>query len=681
MLFESATPGSLPEMNQHHANEDARHSGHDDHAAMFKQRFLIVLVLTFPVLLFSPSIQDWFGYSLGDVPGDQLVAPIIGFAIYFYGGWPFLTGAASEAKTWQPGMMMLITLAITVAFGASLASELTDLDLEFWWELSTLITIMLLGHWQEMRALGQARGALSALAELLPDEAERLTGDATETVPVSAIVLGDIVLVRPGARVPIDGTIAQGSADLDESVITGETNPVSKAPGDKVIAGAVVAGSAIRVRVDAVGGDTTLAGIQRMIEAAQNSKSRTQVLADQAAGVLFYVALTAGSVTALTWALLGDEDAAVIRSVGVLVIACPHALGLAIPLVIAISTGLSAKAGILVKDRLALERMRLVDTVLFDKTGTLTRGRHVLTNYAATDGDDKALLLLAAAVEQESEHPLAGAIVIAAREIGVLSEVRDFKAIPGRGVTAKVDGDEVAVGGPAMLRQLQADVPEPLVASSQAWIARGAAVLYVARNSAIIGGLALEDEVRAESRAAVNQLHESGLRIAMITGDARQVANAVAEELAIDEVFAEVLPEDKDKAVAQLQEQGRVVAMVGDGVNDAPALARADVGIAIGAGTDVAIESAGVVLASDDPRSVIGVLRLSKASYQKMLQNLAWAAGYNLFAIPLAAGVLAPVGFVLPPAIGALLMSLSTIIVAANAQLLRRIDLRPAPIT
>ena len=578
----------------------------------------------------------------------------------------------------KPGMMMLISLAITVAFAASVASEVTDLDLEFWWELSTLVTIMLLGHWQEMRALGQARGALAALAELLPDEAERITADGTETVPVSAIELGDVILVRPGARVPIDGTITQGGADLDESVITGESNPVPRSEGAGVVAGALLAGSAIRVRADALGDDTTLAGIQRMIEAAQTSKSHTQVLADQAAAILFYVAIAAGTITAATWSLLGDEEAAVIRSVGVLVIACPHALGLAIPLVIALSTGLSAQAGILVKDRLALERMRLVDTVLFDKTGTLTKGQHVLTDYAATDGDRQGLLRLAGSVEQESEHQLARAIVRAALDSGELAQTDGFKAMAGRGVAARVDGSDVAVGGPAMLRELNVDIPEPLKEPSRSWESRGAAVLYVSRDGAIIGGLALEDEVRPESRIAVGELHEAGLRIAMITGDARQVADAVAEDLGIDEVFAEVLPEDKDKAVAQLQEQGRVVAMVGDGVNDAPALARADVGIAIGAGTDVAIESAGVVLASNDPRAVLSVVRLSRASYRKMLQNLAWAAGYNLFAIPLAAGVLAPVGFVLPPAIGALLMSLSTIIVAANAQLLRRVDLRPA---
>jgi Cu2+-exporting ATPase len=536
---------------------------------------------------------------------------------------------------------------------------------------------MLLGHWQEMKAIGQARGALDALAALLPDEAERVTAQGTETVPLAALRRGDVVLVRPGARVPADGVIVDGQAELDESMITGESRPVGKSVGEKVVAGTVVAGSAIRVRVEAIGEETALAGIQRLVAQAQASRSRAQALADRFAAALFYVAVAAGVVTFVVWALLGDTEEAVTRTVTVLVISCPHALGLAIPLVIALSTAISAKQGILIKDRLALERMRLVDTVLFDKTGTLTLGQHAVTGIAAIEGTDDELLALAAAVEADSEHPLARAIVRAAAEKHVaVPKATAFRAIAGRGVEATVAGASVAVGGPAMLRERRLEAPATLAARTKAWTERGAAVLHVARDGRIVGALALEDQIRPESRPAIAELHDQGARVVMITGDAKPVAKAVAKDLGVDEVFAEVLPEDKEGKVAELQRRGATVAMVGDGVNDAPALARADVGIAIGAGTDVAIESAGVILATSDPRAVVGVGKLSRASYRKMLQNLGWAAGYNVVAIPLAAGVLAPIGFTLPPAVGAVLMSVSTIVVALNAQLLRRLDLR-----
>ncbi|HUH06802.1 MAG TPA: heavy metal translocating P-type ATPase, partial [Egibacteraceae bacterium] len=593
--------------------------------------------------------------------------------------WPFLTGAVQEARDRRPGMMLLIGTAITVAFVASAATSLGWFDLDFWWELAALIVIMLLGHWMEMRAIGQARGALAALAELLPDEAELVTDSGAQTVPISELAVGDVVLVRPGARVPADGEIVEGAAELDESMITGESKPVPRGAGDQVIAATVVADSSIRVRVGAVGDDTALAGIQRLVAEAQASGSRAQALADRAAALLFYVAAGAAVVTFATWALLGQVDTATVRTVTVLVIACPHALGLAIPLVISISTSLSARSGILVKDRLALERMRSVDVVLFDKTGTLTKGEHALTDAVAAEGpDDGPMLAAAAAVEADSEHPLARAIVAAAKERSLdIPTAEGFRSMAGRGVRAAVDGADVAVGGPALLREAQADVPEELREQVSSWEGRGAAVLYVLRDGAVIGALALEDQVRPESHAAVERLHEMGVKVAMITGDARQVAQAVAADLGIDEVFAEVLPEDKDSKVAELQSRGQAVAMVGDGVNDAPALARADVGIAIGAGTDVAIESAGIVLASDDPRSVVSVIRLSKASYRKMQQNLVWATGYNIVAIPLAAGALAWAGIVLPPALGAVLMSVSTVVVALNAQLLRGVDLKP----
>jgi len=575
-------------------------------------------------------------------------------------------------------MMLLISMGLLVAFGASVATEFGWIDVDLWFELATLVTIMLLGHWLEMRAIGQAHGALAALAELLPDDAERVTGDGVETVPLHELNVGEFVLVRPGARVPADGVIVDGEAELDESMITGESRPVAKGLGERVVAGTVSTDSAIRVRVDAVGADTALAGIQRLVEEAQTSRSRAQALADRFAALLFYVATASGAGTFIVWAALGETDQAVERTVTVLVIACPHALGLAIPLTIAVSTSIAAHAGILVKDRLALERMRTIDAVLFDKTGTLTTGRHAVTGIVADAMIDDELLALAAAVESDSEHPLARAIVNAALERGVdVPRASGFRSIAGRGVEADVDGHRVAVGGPALLRERGRDEAQAIASQTAEWRQRGAAVLHVERDDRIIGALALEDQVRPESRDAVDDLHALGIRVVMITGDARQVADAVAAQLGVDEVFAEVLPEDKDKAVADLQARGLKVAMVGDGVNDAPALARADVGIAIGAGTDVAIESAGVVLASSDPRGVIGVIRLSRSSYRKMIQNLAWGAGYNLIAIPLAAGVLSFAGVTLSPAVGAILMSASTVVVAFNAQLLRRLDLRP----
>ena len=664
-----------------HGEHPSRPSGggHEhDHAEEFRRRFWISLALAVPVIAFSPMIRDWLG--LAEVTGVQeAVAPVFGTILFFYGGRPFLAGAVSELRARQPGMMTLIALAITVAFVASAATVLGLLELEFWWELAALIVIMLLGHWLEMRAVGQARGALQALAELLPDEAERVRDGAVETVPVSALAPGDVVLVRPGGRVPADGEVVDGAADMDESMITGESRPVARGAGDRVVAGTVATDSALRVRVDRVGEDTALAGIQRLVAEAQGSRSRAQALADRAAAALFYVATGAAAVTFVVWTLLGEVGDAITRTVTVLVISCPHALGLAIPLVIAIATSLAARAGVLVRDRLSLERMRRVDTVLFDKTGTLTRGEHVVVGTAAVDGDDGALLALAAAAEAPSEHPLARAIVAAARaRDGRHSPpARTSARCPGAASRRESTGRRWRSAGRRCCASWAAQSPPQLDGPVDGWRARGAAVLHVVRDGQVAGALALEDQVRPESREAVDGLHRRGVRVAMITGDARQVADAVGADLGIDEVFAEVLPQDKDTQVAELQRRGHTVAMVGDGVNDAPALARADVGIAIGAGTDVAIQSAGVVLASSDPRGVLGVIELSRAGYRKMLQNLAWAVGYNVLAIPLAAGVLAPVGFVLPPAVGAILMSISTIVVAINAQLLRRLDLRP----
>jgi len=672
------------------------HAGHGDHAAQFKDRFWISLALAVPVVFFSEMFADLLGYMPPDFPGSGLIAPVLGTVIFVYGGRPFLTGGWSELRSRQPGMMLLISMAITVAFVASWVTtlKLGGFDLDFWWELALLIVIMLLGHWLEMRALGAASGALDALAALLPDSAEKVTDDGVVEVSLHELQAGDVVLVRSGGRVPADGTVVEGQAEVDESMITGESRPVSRAVGDPVVAGTVATDNALRVEITAVGDDTALAGIQRLVAEAQASSSRAQALADRAAAFLFYFASIAGVITFLVWALLGELNEAVTRTVTVLVIACPHALGLAIPLVIAISTERAAKAGVLVKNRLALERMRTIDAVLFDKTGTLTKGEPAVTGVATVEAvSQDELLALAAAVEADSEHPLAKAIVRAhaaeaagARASGGAAGVSggngrlvatDFRSLTGRGVQAVVDGSEVAVGGPAYLRENGLAEPDGLESEVAGWKDRGAAVLHVVRDGEVLGAIALEDEVREESRQAVAALHRRGVKVAMITGDAHQVAEAVAKELGIDEVFAEVLPQDKDAKVAELQARGLKVAMVGDGVNDAPALARAEVGIAIGAGTDVAIESAGVVLAADDPRAVLSVIELSRASYRKMWQNLVWATGYNVITVPLAAGVLAFAGVVVSPAVGALLMSISTIVVALNAQLLRRLDLSP----
>ncbi len=653
------------------------HGGHGDHVAQFRRLFWTMLALAVPTVAFSAMFAMILGYTVPDFPGSRWVSPVLGTVMYLWGGRPFLTGAISEIRSRTPGMMLLIGLAITVAFVSSWGASLGVLDhqLDFWWELALLIVIMLLGHWIEMRSLAQTTSALDSLAALLPDEAERIDGDDVVTVAPSDLRVGDIVIVRPGGGVPADGQIAEGAADVDESMVTGESRPVRRGVGDNVVAGTVATDSGLRVKVTAVGDDTALAGIQRLVTEAQNSSSRAQRLADVAAGWLFWFALGSAAVTAVVWGLIGQPEQAVVRTITVLVIACPHALGLAIPLVVSIATERAARGGVLVKDRLALESMRTVGAVLFDKTGTLTKGEPTVTAIASTEGRAKDdVLALAAAAESDSEHPLARAIVDAARRRGLsVPASSDFTSSPAVGVTATVNDRVVRVGGPRLLEETgEAELPE-----SGPWREEGAIILHVVVDGAVVGALALADEIREESRQAVDALHALGIQVVMITGDAEAVASSVARELGIDRVFAGVRPEDKAAKVAALQAEGLKVAMVGDGVNDAPALAQADVGIAIGAGTDVAIASAGVILASSDPRSVLSVIQLSKESYRKMQQNLWWAAGYNLISVPLAAGVLAPIGFVMPMSVGAILMSVSTVVVALNAQLLRRLDLRP----
>jgi len=659
-----------------HPGGHDRHAGHS--VAIFRDKFWLSLALTIPVVLLSYDVSTWLGYELPVLPGIEFAPALLGTIVFAYGGFVFLRGAQGELRDRRPGMMTLISLAIVVAFATSWAGTLRLFDVEVWWELASLITIMLLGHWLEMRSIAQARGALAALAELLPDTAERVIDAGTESVPLAALELGDVILVRPGARVPADGEIVDGQADVDESMITGESRPVSKEPGSRVVAGTVVAGSSLRVRVTAVGEGTALSGIMRMVQAAQASASRAQVLADRAAALLFYLALAAGMTTLVAWWVLGDPEGALIRTATVLVIACPHALGLAIPLVIAISTSLGARNGLLVKNRIALEKARDLDIVIFDKTGTLTKGEPVLAGVEAAPGfDEGELLRLAAAVEADSEHPLAKSIVRGARERGIEPAVAThFEALAGRGARATVDGKSVAVGGPRLLIEYSLEVPTGL--DTERWAAAGASVLHVIVDGHVAGAVAVEDEIRPESREAIERLHALGVRVAMITGDSQAVADSVAARLGIDEVAAQVLPGDKAAAVRHFQVGGRRVAMVGDGVNDAPALATADVGIAIGAGTDVAVESAGIVLVRSDPRDVVGAIALSRATYRKMVQNLVWATAYNVVAIPVAAGVLVPWGIDLPMAVGAIAMSASTIIVAANAQLLRGLRLRAA---
>jgi Cu2+-exporting ATPase len=657
-----------------HVGHDA-HVDHSGHEQIFRQRFWISTLLSIPVLLFTEMIQEWLGIAVPSFPGDAWVAPVFAAIVFVYGGLPFLEMALPEVRNRQPGMMLLISLAITVAFIYSLAAFLFGLGEGFYWELVTLIDIMLLGHWIEMRSVRQASSSLDELAKLMPDEAERIdqTGN-TETVPVSALKQGDLVLIRPGSSVPVDGEVVEGSSSVNEAMISGESKPVDKRVGDRVIAGAINGDGSLRVRVTATGESTALAGIMRLVKEAQQSKSRTQILADRAAGWLFYIALGAALLTAVAWSLVQGFDLFVLeRVVTVLVIACPHALGLAVPLVVAISTTQAAKNGLLIKNRLALEEAREIDVVVFDKTGTLTKGEQGIAQIKPVQGwTEEKVLALAAAVEGDSEHPLAQAVREKAVEQKLeLPKVSNFEAIKGHGVHAKVDGKETYLGGPRLLEKLNIRLPNDIEDFSRQAGSRAQTVVYLIYDGKVVAGIALADVIRPESAEVVKRLQDLGKEVAMITGDSEDVAKAVATELNIDRYFAQVLPENKDQKITELQQQGKRVAMVGDGVNDAPALARADVGIAIGSGTDVAVESAGIVLVKSNPVDVLKIFELSRATYNKMVQNLIWATGYNLFAIPLAAGILASAGILLSPAVGAILMSFSTIIVAINAQLLR----------
>nr|WP_254274669.1 heavy metal translocating P-type ATPase [Halomicroarcula marina] len=646
---------------------------------MFKKRFFVSLILSIPVLLYSEGLQELLSFSVPTFPGSEWISPVLSVVVFAYGGVPFIQMALPELRDREPGMMTLISMAISVAFVYSLATVVAPIGMDFFWELVTLIDIMLLGHWIEMRSVRQASGALNELAKLLPDTAERITESGeTEEVPVGNLEQGDLVLVRPGANIPADGVVEEGDSDVSEAMITGESRPVSKEPGDEVIGGTINGEGSLRVRVTATGDESTLSGIMRLVEEAQTSKSRTQMLADKAAGWLFYVAVAAAAITAVGWIIaVGFNVEVIARVVTVLVIACPHALGLAIPLVVAINTSLAARNGMLIRDRIAMEEARNVDVVVFDKTGTLTKGEQGVVEVETLSGvDENEALALTAAIEGDSEHIIAQAIREEATERNLsLPEIGDFEAIKGRGVRATSNGDTVHVGGPNLLTYLSIEPSTELKEFAEEAGSNAQTVVYLVRDGQAVAAIALADVIREESRQAVEALHDMGIEVAMLTGDSEDVARAVAEDLGIDTYFAEVLPEDKDKKIIELQEQGKKVAMVGDGVNDAPALTRADIGIAIGSGTDVAVEAADIVLVQNNPVDVVRLISLSRKSYRKMQENLVWAAGYNVFAIPLAAGVLAPIGILLSPAIGAVLMSLSTIIVAINAQFLRRSDL------
>ena len=663
-------------------SEPADHGTHVDHTgheAMFRRRFWISLALSLPVLLYSPMIQEWFRFSMPQFLGSQWIEPLFSVAVFLYGGLPFLNMAIPELRARRPGMMTLISLAISVAFIYSLAALFLPVSSSFFWELVTLIDVMLLGHWLEMRSVRQASGALNELARLMPDTAERINPEGSpEIVSITRIRMGDLVLVRPGSSLPADGEVISGESEVNEAMITGESNPVKKITGSPVIAGTINGESSLRVRVTATGDQTALAGIMRLVEQAQQSKSNTQILADKAAGWLFYIALGVALLTAVAWSAFSGFNVQVIERVAtVLVIACPHALGLAIPLVVAITTSMGARNGVLVRDRLALEQAREIDTVIFDKTGTLTRGEFGVVAIATAAGwGENEALALAAAIEGDSEHTIARGIRRSAEQRDlVIPPISDFEALKGRGVSAKYNGGEVYLGGPRLLEMLGIDLSPEMVEFQRMAGQRGQSLVHLVVDGVVAAGFTLADVIRPESKLAVQKLHEMGLSIAMLTGDAEAVARAVADELGIDQFYAEVLPEHKDHIVSELQRSGKRVAMVGDGVNDAPALARANVGIAIGGGTDVAIESAGIILVKSNPLDVVKIFTLSRASYRKMAQNLVWATGYNVVALPLAAGILAPVGILLSPALGALFMSLSTVIVALNAQLLRRTDI------
>lgn len=680
-VAEADAPAEHAEHVEHadHAEHGVDHGGHE---MMFRRRFFASTALSVPVLFWSDTIQGWFNYTAPEFPGSFLIVPVLATFIFVYGGFPFLSMATYEVRKRQPAMMTLISLAITVAYGFSMLTLVVpSIGEDFFWELVTLIDIMLFGHWMEMRSVREASGALGALAKLMPDTADVEQPDGSVvTIPADELSEGQIMLIRPGASVPADGVVTSGESEFDEALLTGESRPVKKNVEATIIAGTVNSGSgAVRARVTAIGDDTALSGIMKLVAAAEASKSPTQLLADRAASLLFYAAVAAAALTAVVWTVVygGFDERTIARVVTVLVIACPHALGLAIPLVVSNTTAIAAKNGILIAKREAIDTAKDLDVIVFDKTGTLTTGQMGVAEMVTVEGvePDRALAL-AAAVEGDSEHPMARAIRSSAEDSGlVIPTPESFEALKGRGVRATIDGTDVFVGGPRLLESLGLQLPQTLADFSDTAGSRGESVVIIIDGDTPIAAIAISDIVRPESHTALIALKERGLRVGMITGDSDDVAQAVAGTLSLDFVFSQVLPADKDAYVSQLQENGDHVGMVGDGVNDAPALVRADIGIAIGSGTDVAVQAADLVLVKSDPRDVVKIIKLSAASMRKQLQNIWWGAGYNIVMVPLAAGILVPWGFDMPPAVGAVFMSLSTIIVAINAQSLRRLKL------
>jgi Cu2+-exporting ATPase len=664
-----------------HKNSNKNHLSHQgneaqNHEIMFRKKFWISLVLSIPVLLFSHTIQQWLGFSIPEFKGSQWITPLFSVIVFFYGGISFLRMARDELQKHQPGMMTLISLAISVSFIYSIATLFLVNEIGFFWELVTLIDVMLLGHWFEMRSVRQVSKSLDTLASLIPDTAERiLDSDETEVVEVNQLREKDLVLVRPGDSIPADGKIMEGSSEIDESIVTGESKPVEKSNGDRVVGGTINGAGSLRIRVEATGEDSTLAGIMRLVKQAQESKSNTQLLADKAAGWLFYTALSVAGLTAVAWILAAGFNAEVIkRTATVLVIACPHALGLAIPLVVAISTSLAANEGILVRDRLDFESAHEVDFVVFDKTGTLTKGDFRVVDSKTVDriSSEKALSL-AAGLERDSEHTIARGIRESADEQGIsISRMTQFQVIKGKGVQAEYQNKRYYIGSDRLLEKFEVSLPQSLDKFTDQSLSKGHTVVHlIEEEEHILASFALADMIREESRETIQQLHDRKIQVAMITGDSEEVAKYVSSELGVNRYFSNVLPEKKGEMIENLQKDQNTVMMVGDGVNDAPALSRADIGVAIGSGTDVAVESAGIILVNDNPLGVLEIIRLSRKTNKKMIQNLIWATGYNVVALPLAAGVFTPLGIILSPAVGAIFMSLSTMIVAVNAQLLR----------
>ena len=663
--------------NHEENHESHNHNGHDHHAHMvtdFRNKFFIILIFTIPIVLLSPMIQNFIGVDW-QFTGDSYIVAALATFVYFYGGWPFIKGAYDELKNKEPGMMTLIAMAISVAYFYSMAVVFGFNGQEIFWELATLVLIMLLGHWIEMRAINNASKALESLASLMPDTANRITENGeTEEVQIDDIKAGDLLLVKPGEKMPLDGKIVKGKSQVDESMLTGESVPVEKSIDDEVIGGSINREGSLTIEVEKLMNESYLTQVIDMVRESQRTKSKTQDVTNKAAKWLFYIALAAGIITFIVWISVGATiDTAIMRLVTVLVIACPHALGLAAPLVISVSTSLAAKHGLLIRKRPQFEKARKINAVIFDKTGTLTEGKFGVTDIQTFNNiDENILLSYAATIENESEHPIARGILNEAKlkELELL-EMSNFNSITGVGIEGTIDDKQVKVVSPGYVRKQKIDFDDK---NFNKWSQQGKTVVFLLVNEELAGAIALADKIKESSKQTIEQLHKRNIKAIMLTGDNQKVANYVAEQIRIDEVYAEVMPNEKADKVTEIQERGLVVAMTGDGINDAPALTKADVGIAVGAGTDIAMDSADIVLVDSNPKDILAIFSLSKRTYNKLVQNLIWATGYNVIALPLAAGVLAPWGIILSPAVGAILMSLSTIIVAINAQLLHRFE-------